>query len=220
MLLREIVRDELQRARYDVVVASDGAQGLAEFRRAVPDLVLLDLILPDRGGFSILCDIRAVAQTPVIILTSRDQGEEKVTGLDLGADDYVTKPFRVDELMARIRANLRKSKQRSEADAEHRFGEVEVDFSARTVDVAGRPAHLTPTEFRLLEFLIRQRGRALQRERLLAALTGGEAATAQALQTHISRLREKLGPDGKRIRTVWGIGYRLDESGPVPTTAD
>lgn len=216
VLLGEIIRDELTRSGYQVHVAGDGAQGLAEFTRREPDLVLLDLILPDRNGFAILSDIRAISSVPVVILTSRDLGEEKVTGLDLGADDYITKPFRPDELLARIRARLRRPDTRADASATREFGAVIVDLSARTVDVGGEPAHLTPTEFKLLEYLLRRQGKAVKREQLIAALVGGEAATEQALQTHISRLRRKLGEDGGRIRTVWGVGYRLDEDPQRP----
>lgn len=214
VLLAEVVRDELTRHGYQVTVAHDGARGLGEFAKREPELILLDLILPDRNGFSILSDIRATSGVPVIILTSRDLGEDKVTGLDLGADDYVTKPFRPDELLARVRARLRRPQSRNEPAGTRTFGDVVVDLGARTVEVGGRPAHLTPTEFKLLEFLLRRQGKAVKREQLITALLGGEDASEQALQTHMSRLRRKLGDFGSRIRTVWGVGYRLDEEGP------
>jgi DNA-binding response OmpR family regulator len=220
-LLAEIVRDELTRNGYEVVVAPDGARGLAEFARREPHLVLLDLILPDRNGFAILSDLRASSTVPVIIVTSRDYPEEKVTGLDLGADDYITKPFRADELLARIRARLRSQANLAEGGGAgvRSFGNVTVDLGARTVGVEEKPAHLTPTEFKLLEYLLRRQGKAVRREQLIAALAGGEDATEQALQTHISRLRRKLGPDGDRILTVWGVGYRLDGDEGEPTRA-
>lgn len=208
--LAEVVRDELGRNGYSVTVASDGAAGLAAFQKKEPDLVLLDLVLPDRTGFSILAELRSTSSVPVIILTSKDGGEEKVTGLDLGADDYITKPFRTDELHARIRARLRRPAASREPYGTRTFGHVTVDLGARTVHVGSVVAPLTPTEFKLLEVLLRRHGRAVKREQLIAALHGGDNATEQALQTHISRLRKKLGGDGDRIRTVWGIGYRLD----------
>lgn len=208
--LAEIVREELTRAGYTPTLTHDGASGLAAFQKREPDLILLDLVLPDRTGFSILAEIRTQSAVPVIILTSKDGGEEKVTGLDLGADDYVTKPFRTDELLARVRARLRRPTSAREPYGTRNFGTVEVDLGARTVTVSGEEAGLTPTEFKLLEVLLRRHGKAVKREQLIAALNGGDQATEQALQTHISRLRRKLGGDGEKIRTVWGVGYRLD----------
>jgi DNA-binding response OmpR family regulator len=208
--LAEVIREELTRNAYTVTLATDGAAGLAAFQKREPDLVLLDLVLPDRTGFSILADLRAHSTVPVIILTSKDGGEEKVTGLDLGADDYITKPFRTDELLARIRARLRRPAATREPYGTRSFGSVLVDLGARTVTVKGEEANLTPTEFKLLEVLLRRQGKAVKREQLIAALHGGDQATEQALQTHISRLRKKLDDDGDRIRTVWGVGYRLD----------
>lgn len=208
--LAEVIREELTRHGFAVTVANDGASGIQAFQKKEPDLVLLDLILPDRTGFSILADLRGHSSVPVIILTSKDGGEEKVTGLDLGADDYVTKPFRTEELLARIRARLRRPAATREPYGTRAFGVVTVDLGARTVMVRGSEANLTPTEFKLLEVLLRRQGKAVKREQLIAALHGGDQATEQALQTHISRLRKKLENDGDRIRTVWGVGYRLD----------
>jgi len=216
--LAEIVREELTRAGYVPSLAHDGASGLAAFHKREPDLVLLDLVLPDRTGFSILAEIRTQSAVPVIILTSKDGGEEKVTGLDLGADDYVTKPFRTEELLARVRARLRRPNSAREPYGTRSFGAVEVDLGARTVNVSGDEAGLTPTEYKLLEVLLRRHGKAVKREQLIAALNGGEQATEQALQTHISRLRRKLGSDGDKIRTVWGVGYRLDLDDGAPAS--
>ena len=214
--LAEVIREELTRHGFTVTVTHDGASGIQAFQKREPDLVLLDLVLPDRTGFSILADLRGHSSVPVIILTSKDGGEEKVTGLDLGADDYVTKPFRTDELHARIRARLRRPAATREPYGSRSFGAITVDLGARTVMVRGAEANLTPTEFKLLEVLLRRQGKAVRREMLVAALHGGDQATEQALQTHISRLRKKLDVDGERIRTVWGIGYRLDADEPAP----
>lgn len=208
--LGELLETELIRAGYSCSWSQDGTGGLAHFEAKEPDLVLLDLMLPDQSGFSVLSKIRESSQVPVIVLTAHNMSEDKVQGLDLGADDYVTKPFWNDELLARIRARLRRPTAAKE-DARHSFGAVEIDLDARTVVVAGAEARLTPTEFELLEYLVMRLGRAVRREQLVSAVLRGDEATEQALQTHISRLRRKLKADGGRIRTVWGIGYRLDE---------
>lgn len=212
--LQEVIRSELERNGFQVVLARDGTAGIAMFALHDPDLVLLDLVLPDRTGYAVLQELRAQSTSvPIMMVTSRDGTEEKVASLDLGADDYIVKPFKPDELFARIRARLRRAVGPAADEAHNqvfRMGNAAVDLDARTVSVDGEPAHLTPTEFKLLEILIRKRGKAVRREALINALLGGEEATEQALQTHISRLRRKLGGEGERIKTVWGVGYRLD----------
>lgn len=212
--LQEVIRSELERNGFQVVLARDGTAGIAMFALHDPDLVLLDLVLPDRTGYAVLQELRAQsASVPIMMVTSRDGTEEKVASLDLGADDYIVKPFKPDELFARIRARLRRAGGTPSDEAHNqvfRMGSAAVDLDARTVNVDGEPAHLTPTEFKLLEILIRKRGKAVRREGLINALLGGEESTEQALQTHISRLRRKLGGEGERIKTVWGVGYRLD----------
>ncbi len=206
-LTAQVIRDALTFVGYQVEVARDGEDALAMFIASEFDLVLLDLILPSVSGLEILAQVRLRSDLPVIILTARDEGEEKVTGLDLGADDYITKPVRSDELLARVRARLRRPVSRA-ADRVQTLGDVAVDLGARVVTVGGEPAHLTPTEFRLLEILMEHSGVTVRRDDLVLTL-GGEDATEQALQTHVSRLRRKLGADGDRIKTAWGVGYRL-----------
>lgn len=203
-----VIRDCLTVHGYGVEVARDGDEGLSAFIALDFDLVLLDLILPSVDGLEVLAQIRARSDVPVIILTARDDGEEKVAGLESGADDYVTKPFRSDELVARVRARLRRPLPGRGVDRLQTFGEVVMDLAGRVVTVAGEQAHLTPTEFRLLEILIENAGMTVRRDDLIVTL-GGAEATEQALQTHVSRLRRKLGEDGDRIKTSWGIGYRL-----------
>lgn len=210
-LIAEIIGDELTRHGYQVTVGSDGASGLAAFTAHEPALVLLDLVLPDRDGLDLLTEMRArSAAVPIVILTSRSAGGELVEAFRRGADDYVTKPFRPDELIERIRARLRRPGTIADGSDTRGFGRVSVDFRARTVDVGGEAAHLTPTEFKLLEQLLRREGSVVKREQLIEALVGGEEGTEQALHTQISRLRRKLGADGGRIGTVWGVGYRLE----------
>jgi len=206
-LTAQVIRDALTFFGYEVELARDGEAAMALFVASEFDLVLLDLILPSVSGLEILAEVRRRSDVPVIILTARDEGEEKVAGLDLGADDYVTKPFRSDELLARVRARLRRLPGRV-ADRVQTLGDVVIDLGAPLVTVAGEPAHLTPTEFRLLEILVEHLGLTVRRDDLVLAL-GGEDATEQALQTHVSRLRRKLGADGDRIKTAWGVGYRL-----------
>jgi DNA-binding response OmpR family regulator len=179
--------------------------GLEAARRWAPDLVLLDLMLPDRSGLEVLADLRAIA--PVIVLTARHSAADKVKGLDLGADDYVTKPFWNEELLARIRAQLRRERSSS---ARLQLGSLGIDLVARLVDVGGERIGLSPTEFDVLAYLVERRGRAVRAEQAVADLLSGDDATRQALQTHVSRLRKKLGAEGARIGTVWGIGYRFE----------
>jgi DNA-binding response OmpR family regulator len=210
--LGEMLKRELESATYEVEWAEDAASGLAAFHRQPPDLLLLDLMLPDTSGFVVLEKVREVASTPVILLTARHMNQDKVRGLDLGADDYVTKPFWNDELLARIRARLRRKEGESAPSRKRRVGAVLVDLDARSVSVGGASAHLSPTEFALLAYLLERDGRAVRSEQLIEAVLTGEESTRQALQTHMSRLRKKLHEDGERILTVWGIGYRVDTS--------
>ncbi len=213
LALGSLLQAELLRAGYLCVWKQNVSEGLAEFQRQEPDLLLLDLMLPDGSGFQVLKQVRSQSQVPVIILTARNLSEDKVMGLDLGADDYVTKPFWNDELIARIRARLRRPTAVAGEAQSLTMGRVEADLAARRVLVDGAEKRLTPTEFNILEYLLKRRGRAVRREQLQAAFLKAEESPEQSLQTHVSRLRRKLGPDGKLIRTVWGIGYRIDEEG-------
>lgn len=210
--LGAMVRNELEIAGYSCTWAETGAAGLVAFGERAPELVLLDLMLPDHSGFVVLEHIRQRSQVPVIVLTARHVNEDKVRGLDLGADDYVTKPFWTEELLARIRARLRRNPAPSSGNRRS-FGRLAIDFDARTVTVGTEPAHLSPTELDLLGYLVERAGRAVRSEQLIESVLVGEEGTRQALQTHMSRLRKKLGDEGGRILTVWGIGYRFDEGG-------
>jgi two-component system response regulator MtrA len=200
----------LEEAGYDARWARDVREGLRAIRDERPALVLLDLNLPDRSGFELLEELRERDSVPVIVLTARLLGEDKVRALDLGADDYVTKPFWNDELLARIRAILRRRDRVVQPDRVVVFGTVRVDLEARQVRVAGSPASLTPTEYELLRYFVQREGQALRRERLIDMVLLDDEASETTLRAHISRLRSKLGEDGNRIRTVWGIGYRFD----------
>jgi two-component system response regulator MtrA len=213
--LGEQLQPELERAGHQVTWKRDAKTGLNTFFELEPDVVLLDLMLPDGSGYNLLKAIRKESTTPVIVISARSLGEDKVRALDLGADDYVTKPFWTNELTARIRAVVRRLGGVREPAKESEFGDVSIDKVARLVYVSGVDVSLTPTEFELLTFFVDRPQQALRRERIIDAVFKNPDSATEALQTHISRLRKKLGIDGARIETVWGIGYRfnkLDES--------
>ena len=197
--------EALRSAGYEVTWEKDGLSGLEAVRAVEPDLVVLDIMLPKIDGFGVLSRIRGFSQVPVIILTARNEGEDKVKGLDLGADDYLTKPFWMEELLARIRARLRRPELGS-MDRLLRFGPVTVDPEARRVEVNGEAVELTRVEFDLLLHLAERPGRAITRDQLVeAALEPEKEGTYRTLDTHFSRIRKKLGPGARFIRTVWGI---------------
>lgn len=203
---------KIQGAGYKCVCASDARSGLEAFKQGGVELVLLDLGLPDRDGEHVLEVIRASSAVPIVVLTARRTGNDKVKALDAGADDYVVKPVWSGELLARIRAVLRRSggvNAQKATEEVVRFGQVTVWMGKHRVEVAGRDVHLTPTEMGLLLIFVRRRGQALSRERLMDAVLGPDGGALEALQSHVSRLRKKLGADGTRIETLWGVGYRL-----------
>jgi DNA-binding response OmpR family regulator len=198
---------------FEVRTAEDGASGLRMAVERPPDLVLLDVNLPGMDGFEVCRLLRsdpATSSTPVIMLTARIDESDRVAGLDLGADDYITKPFSPKEALARIRAVLRRSDRSTEAPEALADGTLRIDVGARRAEVEGRELSLTRKEFDLLVELIRRRGRVLTRERLLETVWGydypGETRT---VDVHVRRLRQKLGsPVDERVETVVGVGYR------------
>jgi two-component system, OmpR family, alkaline phosphatase synthesis response regulator PhoP len=211
------LRNNLEIEGYQVEVAEDGRAGLQAVRRVPPDLVLLDLMLPEMDGYRVLRELRQEGHAmPVLILTARGEESDKVRGLRLGADDYITKPFGLLELLARIEAILRRAGGPREAEAEPRvqqFGEVVVDAAARSVQRAGRGVELAPKEFDLLWTLLRARGAAVTRLELMTRVWGYSAAVvSRTVDTHVAELRRKLEdePNAPRhILTVRKIGYRL-----------
>ncbi len=212
VLLGQQLKPELERAGFEVFWSRSVRAGLADHQKLDPDVVLLDLMLPDGSGYALLETLRKESETPVIVISARILGEDKVRALDLGADDYVTKPFWTNELTARMRAVLRRHVTMREPNRNLVFGQVEIDLAAREVFVTGQRVSLTPTEFALLEFFLERPHQALRRERIIDSVLRNPDAATEALQTPISRLRKKLGEDGSRIQTVWGIGYRFDTS--------
>jgi two-component system phosphate regulon response regulator PhoB len=213
--LLELVRFNLAQAGYAVVIASTGAEAVAELRRAPPDLVILDLMLPDLSGTELCRRIRAdasLASLPIIMLTAKSEEVDRVVGFELGADDYVTKPFSPRELALRVKAVLRRQSEPAAARAQLESGPLRVDGEAHRCEVAGVEVRLTAKEFKLLQTLMERPGRVLTRERLLDEVWGSDiTVTARTIDTHVKRLREKLGEAGPLIETVRGVGYRFAE---------
>ncbi|GAA1164534.1 response regulator [Nocardioides aquiterrae] len=205
------------RARgYEVVTAGDGAGALQQAAAQPPDVVVLDLGLPDLDGVDVITGLRTWTSVPILVLSGRSDSADKVDALDAGADDYVTKPFGMDELTARLRAMLRRNTT-AESSATVEFGDVVVDLAATRVTRAGQEVRLTPTEWHLLEVLVRHPGRLLSQRQLLTDVWGPGYETAQGnLRLYIAQLRRKLEPDPSRpryFRTEPGMGYRF-EAGP------
>ena len=198
----------LRLAGYRPVRAGTAAEGLRWFAHYAPDLVLLDLGLPDRDGLTVIRDIRQRSATPIVVLSARDTEAIKVAALDLGADDYVQKPFGVEELLARLRAGLRHRVQARGSEPLVRAGDVAIDFGRRAVTRAGHAVKLSPKEFDLLSELAVQLGRTVRHKDLLRAVWGDEHADIQYLRVYMGQLRQKLGAD--RIRSDPGVGYRLE----------
>jgi DNA-binding response OmpR family regulator len=209
----DLARDYLEHAGFRVIAASDGSQALESARRDRPDLVVLDLGLPGLDGLDVTKALRAEGSIPIVMVTARDDELDKLLGLELGADDYLTKPFSPRELVARVKAVLRRTDRPIEASDVVRIGELTLDVPRMRTEVAGRNVELTPTEFTLLATLARQPGRIFTRSQLLDALHGvAFESYERAIDSHIKNLRRKLEPDPRRPRyvlTVYGVGYRL-----------
>jgi len=217
--IRELVQVALKFHGCSVTTAATGKDTLRYAEANRPDLIVLDVMLPDMDGFEVCRRLRAAGnEVPVIFLTARDTSSDTVTGLALGGDDYVTKPFSVEALVARVRAVLRRASRATarddspDSDGEIlRAGDVELDESRWTVHRAGTPVELSPTEFRLLAYLIRHQGRVLTRAQLLENVWGWDyAGESQIVETYVSYLRRKLDPLGPpMIHTQRGVGYSL-----------
>jgi DNA-binding response OmpR family regulator len=216
--VRALVQDYLSAQGYRVVAAADGREALMVARAERPDLILLDVMMPNLDGFEFMRVFRRDQATPVILLTARVAETDKVVGLELGADDYVTKPFGMQELVARIRAVLRRVAPESPTAAV-RVGDLELDRATRDVTVSGQPVSLTPSEFELLATLMEAPGRVFTREQLLERLQGGEyEGVERTIDVHIRNLRRKIEPDPSRpryIETVFGVGYRCSPERPA-----
>ena len=217
--LAESVRYNLEREGYEVVVAGDGRTGLERFRTEGPALVILDLMLPELSGLDVCRAIRAESDVPIIIVTAKDAEADKVAGLELGADDYVTKPFSVRELVSRVRAHLRRgaiqpaSDDTTSADEHLSGGPVEMDTARHEVRVSGEPVALPPKEFELLEALLRRKGRLLTRLFLIEEVWGADyVGDTKTLDVHVKRVRRKIEADPHdpvHLVTVRGLGYKF-----------
>ena len=207
------LEDELTHHGYEVEVVRDGQAAVDEGRDPRFDGIVLDIMLPKKDGFTVCRELRALGvRTPILMLTAKSQEQDVVRGLEVGADDYVTKPYRPPELRARIQALLRRSSEPT-LDT-YRFGDVDVDFVRREVRQGSRPVALTPLEFRLLETFIRLRGRALGRQRIIDEAWGHDTfVTARAVDNQVTNLRKKIEPNPSEPRFIFsvrGFGYRFD----------
>lgn len=215
-VLSELVSYILRAEGYEAIVANDGEEGLRKFQATQPDLVVLDVTMPEMDGFEVCKRIRAVSNTPVIMLTAQGSEDAIVRGLDIGADDYVTKPFQLKPFMARVRANLRRANapQPQYGKVTYQDDYLTVDLEAHKVLVKGEPVKLTPTEYKLLAVLVKNRGRILEFRQLLEQVWGFEYIDdIDYLRVYIWHLRRKIEPDPKNptyLHNELSIGYRFD----------
>ena len=213
--IRRFVRTALEAEGWLVHEADTAKKGLTEAGTRKPDVLVLDLGLPDGNGLDVIRDVRGWSAVPIIVLSARSDEADKIAALDAGADDYLTKPFGVGELLARVRANLRRSRATAleDADPVFRFGDVEVDRTARLVRRAGAEVHLTPIEYRLLSVLIANAGRVLTHRQLLREVWGpSHAEQSHYLRIYMGHLRQKLEADPTQpchLLTETAVGYRL-----------
>lgn len=217
-LLRLVTRN-LQMDGYEVIGVGDGQQALEQIEAHMPDLALLDLNMPRLDGFTVLERVREFSSLPIIIITARGADQDKIRGFDLGADDYLTKPFSVEEMLARVRAVLRRSQATAQADAGRAAlatttaGDLTIDYGQRRVMMSGRDIDLTPVEYRVLAYLAQNVGRVITQDLLLGHVWGEEyEGESHLLQVNINRLRRKIEPDPTRPRyliTKTGVGYML-----------
>jgi two-component system alkaline phosphatase synthesis response regulator PhoP len=211
--LIELVRYNLDKEGFDVVAAHDGTSGLEIATRHKPNLVVLDLMMPGMDGLEVCRRMRGDERTrriPVIMLTAKAAETDRIVGLELGADDYVTKPFSPRELVARVKAVLRRTAEQEEPKELIRAGELVIDTKRHEVTFAGQPVSLTATEFRILQFLAGRPGRVVTRDEIIDAALGRETAIFdRTIDVHVTAIRKKLGAGGQQIETVRGFGYKF-----------
>ena len=210
--LVKVLKYNLEKAGYRVLVVHDGQSALTSFKKEIPDMVILDIMLPKLDGFEICKEIRRESKVPILMLTARKEEVDRVLGLELGADDYVTKPFSVRELLARVKAILRRVSEKENKRSLVRVGDLEVDLERYETRIGERPIDLSPKEFEFLKCLIQADGKALTRDQLLEKVWGYDKSMeidTNTVDQHIARLRNKLGSEAGRIITVKNVGYRL-----------
>ena len=217
--LRKMVDEYLTGQGFRVVTATNGQEALFVAREEKPDLILLDIMMPEMDGYEFIRVFSRESETPIILLTAKLEESDKVVGLELGADDYVTKPFGMRELLARVRAVLRRAAKSAPSAEVLRAADVTLDKGMRAVSVGGRPISLTPTEFDLLAELMSAQGRVLSRGALLEAVQGVALDSMErSINVHVSNLRAKIEPDPgqpRYIETVFGVGYRFNPDADV-----
>ena len=214
----QLIRLYLAQAGYRILEAQDGVAGLRMALEESPDIVLLDLNLPGMDGIEVCKNVRSESDVPIIMVTARVEEEDRLTGLDLGADDYVSKPFSPRELVARVNAVLRRTQRNTENQKETgnhlTAGAVVIDIDRRSATVLGTEIDLTPTEFRLLSYFIEGRGRTVSRDQIIENVFGYDfSGYDRTVDTHVSNLRKKLesaNPEGQHLKTMYGVGYRFD----------
>ncbi len=214
--MRTALEDVLGGEGYRVLTASDGQSGLQRALQEKPGLILLDIMMPKLDGYALCAELRKLSNpVPVLMLTAKGQVEDRVVGLDAGADDYLVKPFSTDELLARVRALLRRMRRQTRAPALLKLGSVQINLARQTAFRAGKPLHLTAKEFAMLRLMAQTPGEPVSRERFLDAVWGYTAfPTTRTVDNHLASLRAKLEPDPDSPRwllTVHGIGYKLAE---------
>jgi len=211
--LRTLLKSYLTQEGFDVVAAGDGQEALYVARHEKPNLIILDLMMPNMGGYEFMRAYSREAETPVVLLTAKIEENDKVLGLELGADDYVTKPFSPRELTARVRAVLRRAEKQASSQEVLRLGGIELDWTGRTTTVDGKMVELTPSEFSLLATFMGSPGRVFSRLELLDRLQGtAYEGYERTIDVHIRNLRAKIEPDSSNphyIETVYGAGYRI-----------
>jgi DNA-binding response OmpR family regulator len=216
MQIARTVRDYLEVAGFDVTVVGDGTAAMSAFHGERPDLIVLDLGLPGMDGLDVARVVRRTSATPIVMITARGEETDRIVGLELGADDYLVKPFSPKELVARIRAVLRRTVATSGTAEVLRAGDVEVDLPRMRTRVSGNPVDLTPTEFELLATMVREPGRVFTRGQLLDAIHGVTLESYErAIDSHVKNLRRKIEPDPHTPRyvvTVHGVGYRFADA--------
>lgn len=214
--IRNLVRDYLEAEGFRTVIAANGREALYAARTEKPDLILLDIMMPEMGGYEFLKTYRRERETPIILLTAKLDETDKVLGLELGADDYVTKPFGMKELVARINAVLRRAGQTIKTASVVASGPIRLDIESRSVTVSGKPVSLTPSEFDLLHLLISAPNRVFSRSDILLKLQGTTfEGVERTIDVHIRNLRTKIEPDPSHpayIETVFGVGYKFRAS--------
>lgn len=210
--IQELIRFNVEQAGFDTEVAGDGLEAIEMAESYKPDLIVLDLMLPGKDGYDVCKEIRRTSNVPIIMLTAKETELERVLGLELGADDYMTKPFSPLELVARIKAVLRRaSGQESQDENEYKVGSIFLQVDTREVKVGDQSVDLTRKEFDLLHIFMQNMGKVLTREVLLQKVWGYEyEGETRTVDVHIRHLRRKLGPEGEtRIETIHGVGYKL-----------